>query len=70
MGSQPIVDGTDQLHQPPLKINLTALRMIEKQQNKLQRAILKMLMEPDVDLKAKAQVRADKLKSQLVKMLG
>ena len=33
MGSQPIVDGTDQLHQPPLKINLTALRMIEKQQN-------------------------------------
>lgn len=35
MGSQPIVDGTDQLHQPPLKINLTALRMIEKQQNRV-----------------------------------
>lgn len=42
--------------------------MIEKQQNKLQRAILKMLMEPDVDLKAKAQARAYKLKSQLIKM--
>lgn len=33
MGSQPIVDGADQLHQPPLKINLLALRMLEKQQN-------------------------------------
>ena len=44
--------------------------MIEKHQQKLQRAILKMLMEPDVDLKAKAQVRAHKLKNQLAKMLG
>lgn len=42
--------------------------MIEKQQNKLQRAILKMLMEPCPELKAKAGVRADKLKSQLIKM--
>lgn len=44
--------------------------MIEKHQQKLQCVILKMLMEPDVDLKAKAGVRADKLKNQLVKMLG
>ena len=44
--------------------------MIEKYQQKLQRAILKMLMEPDVNLKAKAQVHVDKLKSQLDKMLG
>jgi hypothetical protein len=44
--------------------------MIEKQQNKLQRAILKMLMEPCPELKAKAGVRAHKLKNQLDKMLG
>lgn len=42
--------------------------MIEKQQNKLQRAILKMLMEPCPELKAKAGVRAYKLKSKLIKM--
>ena len=44
--------------------------MIEKHQQKLQRAILKMLMEPCPELKAKAEVRAHKLKSQLDKMLG
>ena len=44
--------------------------MIEKHQQKLQRAILKMLMEPCPELKAKAGVRADKLKNQLDKMLG
>jgi hypothetical protein len=44
--------------------------MIEKHQQKLQRAILKMLMEPDPMLKAKAEARAHKLKNQLAEMLG
>jgi hypothetical protein len=44
--------------------------MIEKHQTKLQRAILKMLMEPDPVLKAKAGARVDKLKNQLAEILG
>ena len=44
--------------------------MIEKHQQKLQRAILKMLMEPDPVLKDKAIDKIVKLKNQLAEMLG